>query len=108
MNNTLTKSEEEFGSVRLALFQHVKENNELKKTLEVYVKERSDLRNVLQKELEGEIIQAQEEKRKLMEEYNHSKAQFRKEINKKNMEMMSLSAEQQKTLAEIHEKVVNE
>lgn len=46
IRRSLTDRDEELASLRLTLFQHVKENGQLKKTLEQYNSERSDLRNV--------------------------------------------------------------
>ena len=83
----------------------MKENGDVKKTLEQFSAERSDLRNVLQKEMENEFRQQELEKRQLHEEFMNFKSESRMEINKKNLEIAQMSASHEKMLADIHEKV---
>jgi hypothetical protein len=92
-------------SLRLTLFQHVKENKEIKKTLEQFNTERTDLRNVLQKELENEFSRLEEDKARLQEQFSRFKSDHRIEMNKKNSEIAQLSASHEKMLIDIHEKV---
>lgn len=92
-------------SLRLTLFQNVKENKEIKKTLEQYSAERHDLRGVLQKEVDNEFKQLEEEKSCLQEQFTRFKSDHRMEISKKNSEIAQLSSSHEKMLIDIHEKV---
>ena len=101
----MTDRDEEMAALRLTLFQHVKENKDIKKTIEQYSLERSDLRKVLQKELDDEFFKLNEEKRQLQEELSRMKSEHRIEINKKNSEMSHMSTSHEQMLGDIHEKV---
>ena len=50
VRRSLAERDEELAALRLTLFQHVKENKDIKKNLEKFSVERSALKNVLQKE----------------------------------------------------------
>lgn len=101
----LTDRDEELAALRLTLFQHVKENKDMKKTIDQYSSERSDLRNVLQKELDDEFLRLNEEKRQLQEELGRTKSEQRIEIARKNSEMAQMSTAHEQMLGDIHEKV---
>ena len=101
----MTDRDEEMAALRLTLFQHVKENKDIKKTIVQYSLERSDLRKVLQKELDDEFFKLNEEKRQLQEELSRMKSEHRIEINKKNSEMSHMSTSHEQMLGDIHEKV---
>lgn len=72
---------------------------------EKYSSERSDLRKVLQKELDNEFLKLDEEKRQLQEEISHMRSEHRIEIGRKNSEIAQLSSSHEQILGEIHEKV---
>lgn len=105
VRRSLAERDEELAALRLTLFQHVKENKDIKKNLEKFSVERSDLKNVLQKELEVEFFKIDEEKRKLQKELSQARSEHRIEINRKNSEIFHLSACHEKMLGDIHEKV---
>ena len=107
MRRSLTDRDEELASLRLTLFQHVKENGELKKTLEQFNTERSDLRNVLLKDLESDFQQQEAEKRQIHEEFVKFKSEQRMHINRKNTEIAHLNTCHEKMLSDIHEKVLS-
>ena len=103
----LSERDEELASLRLTLFQQVKENTDMKRINEKYSSERSDLRKVLQKELDNEFVKLNDEKRQLQEEISHMRADHRVEIGRKNSEIAQLSSNHEQILGEIHEKVCN-
>ena len=105
VRRSLAERDEELAALRLSLFQHVKENKDVKKTLEKYSAERSDLKRILQKELEDEFLKINEEKILLQKEFNQAKSEYRIEINKKNSEIAHMSACHEQMLSDIHEKV---
>ena len=105
VRRSLAERDEELAALRLTFFQHVKENKDIKKNLEKFSVERSDLKNVLQKELEVEFLKIDEEKRKLQKELSQARSEHRIEINRKNSEIFHLSACHEKMLGDIHEKV---
>lgn len=73
--------------------------------LEKFSTERSDLRKVLQKELDDEFLKLNEEKRELQEDISRLKSEHRLELNKKVSEISHLSATHEQMLGDIHEKV---
>lgn len=103
----MAERDEELAALRSTLFQHVKENEEIKKTMEKFSAERSDLKKILQKELEDEFIKMNEEKREIQRELIQAKSDHRMEINKKNSEISQLTACHEQMLGDIHEKVIN-
>jgi predicted RNase H-like nuclease (RuvC/YqgF family) len=105
VRRSLAERDEELAALRLSLFQHVKENKDVTKTLEKYTVERSDLKKILQKELEDEFLKINEEKMVLQKEFSQAKSDHRIEINKKNSEIAHLSACHEQMLSDIHEKV---
>ena len=60
LRRSLAERDEELAALRLTLFQNVKENKDIKKNIEQLSAERSDLKKVLQKELEDELIKIRE------------------------------------------------
>ena len=127
IRRSLTDRDEELASLRLTLFQHVKENGQLKKTLEQFNSERCDLRNVkksfvilckdslksllksfrqvLLKEVEGDLEQLEAEKRQIQEEFTKFKSEQRMQMSRKHSEMAQQSTCHEKMLSDIHEKV---
>jgi hypothetical protein len=92
-------------TLRMSLFQHLKENKDMKKLLEQYTGERTDLKGALQKELEMEFRRLEEEKRELLDELSTLKFEHRRDISRANAEISNMTASHEKMLADIHERV---
>ena len=101
----LTDRDEELATLRMSLFQHLKENKDMKKLLEQYTGERTDLKGALQKELEMEFRRLEEEKRELLDELSTLKFEHRRDISRANAEISNMTASHEKMLADIHERV---
>ena len=78
IRRTMSDRDEELATLRISLFQHLKENQDMKKILEKYTAERHDLRAVLHKELESEFRRVEDEKRQLHDELSNLKFQHRR------------------------------